>query len=48
VGSRQQFGSPGNKKSVGKFFLYALRSVLFAVYLGDDLSLSDPRELLLF
>jgi hypothetical protein len=37
----------GKQKKRREVFLCALCLVLQAIYLGDDLSLSDPRELLL-
>jgi hypothetical protein len=42
IGSRQQSGKQGIKKERREVFLCALCFVLQAIYLGDDLSLSDP------
>jgi hypothetical protein len=47
IGQQAAVRKPGNQKKRREVFLCALCFVLQAIYLGDDLSLSDPRELLL-
>jgi hypothetical protein len=47
IGQKAVVRKHGNQKKRREVFLCALCFVLQAIYLGDDLSLSDPRELLL-